>query len=824
MTSTLSVSPTVAPEPFQLVLDIQGMKCAGCSSAIEKRLKQQPGVESITVNLLTGVASLEFAPQSPVSREEITQQLTSMGFPAQVRYDSRTAGLDDPDQQDSTTDVQQQRRVLNGQIAQIAQIAIAGLLVLLSGVGHLDQLGWIQGTQLDHLGWHWGLATIALFGLGFEILVSGWRGMRQGAPNMNTLISLGTLTAYTTSCLAQVFPQLGWECFFDEPVMLISAVVLGRGLERKARQKALSTLHILSSLQPAMARLWPGSPTILNSATALALESAVDIPIAKVRVGDYLAVLPGETIPVDGELIQGEAVVNEAMITGEAVPVEKVPGDRVIAGTVNYQAPILLRTTAIGANTTLAHIIQLVETAQTRKAPIQRLADQVAGYFVYGVIAIAIVTFGFWYGIGTHLWPQILVQTPHDHFAELSLSAHHAATTQILSPLLLSLKLAIAVLVVSCPCALGLATPVTILVGTTLGAEQGLLIRGGDVLEQLSQVNTWVFDKTGTLTVGQPDVTEICIWDAPVLTQHNSQLSPQQALLQLAASVEQHTHHPLAEALLKAAQAEGLTRLPVENAQTHPGCGVSAEIAGQTVQAGNLAWLQATGLLTPPEAALTAAITPGATRIYLAIAHQLVGLITLMDTVRPDAQATLHHLAAMGHEVLLLTGDHWDSAQRICQAVNLEISNVQAQVTPEQKVNFIRDLQAQGRVVAMIGDGINDAPALAQAQVGISLQSSTDAALASADLVILSSHLQDILTAWRLSQATFRKIRQNLAGSIAYNLIGIPLAMGVFLPVSGLYLSPATAGVMMSLSSFSVILNSLSLRRLRLKHDISCGT
>lgn len=822
MTSAISISPTLTSERFSLVLDIQGMKCAGCSSAIEKRLRQQPGVESITVNLLTGVASLEFAPQSPVSRDEIIQQLTALGFPTQIRYDSRTAGTDDSEGITTQPLVQDQRQALRGQIT---QLAIAGVLVFLSGAGHLDQLGWLQGTHLAAWGWHWGLATIALFGLGNGILVSGWRGMRQGAPNMNTLISLGTLTAYGTSCLAQLFPQLGWECFFDEPVMLISAVVLGRGLEQKARQKALSTLQILSGLQPQMARLWQGTLTSADLTLDARSDLAVEIPITKVRVGDYLTVLPGETIPVDGELIQGDAVVNEAMITGEAIPVEKVPGDRVIAGSVNYQSPIWLRTTAIGANTTLAHIIQLVETAQTRKAPIQQLADQVAGYFVYSVIAIAILTFGFWYGVGTHLWPQVLL--PQNSFTGLSLSAHHAATTHSLSPLLLSLKLAIAVLVVSCPCALGLATPVSILVGTTLGSEKGLLIRGGDVLEQLSQVNTWVFDKTGTLTLGQPEVTAIHVVDEDYLSQfcqQNPPLSPQQILLQWAASVEQHTRHPLAEALLKTAQAQTLARLPVENAQTHPGCGVSGTIWGENVQAGHLAWLQATGLNCPAGLDLAAIASPGATRIYLAIAHQLVGLITLMDTVRPDAKATLTRLAGMDHQILLLTGDQWDSAERISQVLDLDFSQVQAQVTPEQKVNAIRNLQAQGRVVAMIGDGINDAPALAQANVGISLQSSTDAALASADLVILSPQLQDILTAWQLSQATFRIIRQNLAGSIAYNLIGIPLAMGVFLPISGLYLSPATAGVMMSLSSFSVILNSLSLRRLHFQHDISSGT
>jgi P-type Cu2+ transporter len=820
MVSTESIPQASPAESYTLVLDITGMKCAGCVGAVEKRLRQFQGVNDVSVNLMTGTAAVDCDANVAVEGPLLTEQLSSIGFPTRVRFDPRQRET----VSDGRLESEAEHQELRSRQRQLVQLAIAATLVILSGVAHL---GWFHGTGMAQTGFHWGLATVALLVPGFEILVSGWQGIRQGAPNMNTLIALGTVTAYGTSAIAQVFPQLGWECFFDEPVMLIGAIVLGRGLEQKARQNALSTLKTLSQLQPQLARLWRSHPdTFETSADWIPLtqvtNGGLEIPINRVCVGDYLQVLAGETIPVDGILVQGHSAINEAMITGESIPVEKHPGDRIIAGTVNDGQPILMRTTAIGRDTTLAHIIALVETAQTRKAPIQRLADSVAGYFVYGVIGLAIATFCFWYALGTHLWPHVLMQSSNAMVAELSMSAHHAPVTQPLTPLLLSLKLAIAVLVVSCPCALGLATPVAILVGTTLGAEHGLLIRGGDVLEQLSQVDTWVFDKTGTLTLGIPEVVDIHVTQPELLKAWNSDLKPQQTLLQIAASVEEGTRHPLADAMLKAAQSQDLKGLPVSERQIEPGCGVAAQISGQLIEIGKLAWLEKMGLIPAALGAIDGEqhVTPGTTHVYIAIAHQLAGIITFRDTVRPDAAETLNDLQHAGYQVYLLTGDRRESAEQVAAEIGLDPNAIVASVDPQQKVKYISNLQAEGHRVVMVGDGINDAPALTQANIGMTLQSSTDAALASSALVILSNQLRDIVSALRLSQATLQKVRQNLRWSIAYNLVGIPLAMGCLLPSWGLYLSPATAGAMMCLSSLSVILNSLSLRRVRLKHDL----
>jgi P-type Cu2+ transporter len=608
-------------------------------------------------------------------------------------------------------------------------------------------------------------------------------------PNMNTLVGLGTVSTYLASCFALFFPSLGWECFFDEPVMLLGFILLGRTLEGKARNQAAAALEKLVMLQPPLARLIGKQE---NSET-------IEIPVEQVKPGEWLRVLPGEKIPVDGIVIAGTTTVDEAMLTGEFVPGSKTVSDVVRAGTINQSGVITVEVTGIGQDTTLAKIINLVETAQTRKAPVQQLADTIAGYFAYGVMAIATVTFLFWYFVGTNLWASVLTSSPHALDLPMTGMAQMSVTT---SPLLLSLKLAIAVLVIACPCALGLATPTAILVGTSIGAELGILIKGGDILERVQQLNTVVFDKTGTLTIGQPQVTE-CLPLTAITAQQ---------LLQIAASVERGSNHPLANAIVSAAQKQDLPLWDTIDFVTVIGQGMSAMVAGEKAYLGNQEWLLNNGIEIKPdqEAQSQALAKSGKTVIYLAYQGILQGLIAIEDSLRPDALATVQQLQSLNLATVLLTGDRLEVAQAI--AKKLQITQVYAEIKPAAKAQIIQSLQQANQVVAMVGDGINDSPALAQADVGISLQGGTDVAIATADIVLMQNKLQDVIKSIELSRATVHKIQQNLAWALAYNVLAIPLAAGAFLPQYGVLLSPVWAAVAMASSSLIVVTNSLLLK------------
>ncbi|MBF2026741.1 MAG: copper-translocating P-type ATPase [Oscillatoriales cyanobacterium C42_A2020_001] len=784
------------------------MKCAGCVRVVEQELQQCAGVVSATVNLATEVATVQYQPEV-VQPVELAKQLTVAGFPSQPRIPAGSATLEEG----GLLDIQAQRQLETRK--QLWRLAIATLLLLLSAIGHLELLAGISIPGLSSIWFHCGLATLALVGPGRAMILDGWRGLRRNVPNMNTLVSLGTLTAYFTSLIALTFPQLGWECFFDEPVMLVGFILLGRTLEQQARNRAATAFQALIALQPKTARLI-SSRNQKDGGINLTLETAlpsIEIPAEAVRVGEWLQVLPGDRIPVDGEIIAGQTTVDESMLTGEAIPVLKQAGDFVAAGTLNQSGAIALRATRTGSDTTIAQIIALVETAQTQKAPIQKLADTVAGYFTYGVMAIAALAFLFWYFIGTHVWSDVLgnaeMTMGSGHLMSHHLFTHHPTTP---SPLLLSLKLAIAVLVVACPCALGLATPTAILVGSGIGAERGLLIRGNDVLERVYHLDTLILDKTGTLTTGKPVVTDV------IPTQPLTSYS-QESLLQLAATVESGTRHPLAVAIQQVAQTQNLPLLTAQDFLTVPGMGVAATVLmsenriPQRVMLGTEAWLNQyeispTGPLRDRAADLAQA---GKTTIYVAVEGEVVGLIAVADGLRSDAIATVAALQAMKLDVKLLTGDRLETATAIAHTLKLKPENVFAQILPEGKAEVIAQLQAQGHRVAMVGDGINDAPALAQADVGIALHSGTDVATETAGIILMRDRLKDVVEAIHLSRATFSKIRQNLFWAFAYNILGIPLAAGVALPGYGILLSPAAAGAMMAFSSVSVVVNSLLL-------------
>jgi Cu2+-exporting ATPase len=752
-----------------IILDVSGMQCAGCVKAVERQLLQQQGVISVSVNLATEVARVECT-ANQLNPENLAEILTNSGFPTQLRNLTSSAT-------EKLKELQERHRQDMGK--QIQRIVTCGLLLLLSSIGHLHHFGFPYIHLLSNIWFHWGLATIALLFPARSIIIDGGRSLLNNAPNMNTLVGLGTLTAYLTSFVALLFPQLGWECFFDEPVMLLGFILLGKTLEQYARQRAATAFQSLIALQPTTARL------VAPQSQDNAILNSVEIPAEQVKVGEWLQVLPGEKIAVDGEIRFGKTTVDESMLTGESMPILKQIGDDISAGTINQTGVILIEATRTGSDTILAQIVQLVETAQTRKAPIQKLADIVAGYFTYFVMSLAGLTFIFWYGLGTRIWPDVM-----------TLAGIEIATN---APLLLSLKLAIAVLVIACPCALGLATPTAILVGSGMGAERGLLIKGGDILERVHQLHTIVFDKTGTLTTGSPRVTD-CI--------SISELSPQE-ILQLSATVEQGSNHPISEAILREAKEQNLSLLMASDFQTEPGLGVSAIIDNQTIFVGNLAGLIEHKINYPE----TLPEFLGKTLVYVTIDGKVVGLMAMSDPLKTDAKSTVTQLQKLGLRVILLTGDRQSVANAIAMELNLNSEDIFAEVRPQGKVNLIQTLQQQNQVVAMVGDGINDAPALAQADIGIGLQTGTDVANETADIVLMRNSLMDIVDSIQLSRATFNKIRQNLFWAFGYNILAIPLAAGFLFPKFGILLSPSTAGALMALSSVTVVTNSLLLRR-----------
>ena len=764
-----------------VVLDVEGMKCAGCVRAVESQLAAHEGVISARVNLVTEVAVIEA--EEAVSAEVLAEKVTKAGFPTQPRL----AG--------SNSLFNWIARKEEEQKSQLRRFALAIVLLALSTIGHLRHFGWLSVPVLSDLWFHALLATATLAFPAREILLDGWAGMRRLAPNMNTLVTLGSVSAYAASLVALAFPNLCWECFFDEPVMLLSFILLGRTLEQRARYRAADALRSLVELQPATARL------IANPYQAKTAQIGVEVPASCLQLGEWVQVLPGEKVPADGVIAVGASTVDESMLTGESLPVLKQPGDLMAAGSLNQSGAIVLKVTNTGGDTLLSQMIALVENAQSRKAPVQRIADVISGYFVYGVLGLAVLTFLFWYWVGLGMWPQVV------HGVLGSMHADHALSTQA-PKLLVSLKLAIAVLVVACPCALGLATPTAVLVGSSMGAERGLLIRGGDILETIHRLNTVIFDKTGTLTKGQPQVTDVV-----------SDRLEESDLLRLAATVESASQHPLAVAIQQAAQAQGVDLLSAKDFQTEPGLGTTAAVTWGNREhhcvLGNRAWLeqQNVSIAEATEAQVEALAQTGKTVIYVGLDGSLAGLIAVADALREEAQSVVAELQAQGLAVAILTGDKRLVGEAIAANLGLSAKQVMAEVNPKDKAEAIAQLQRQGQVVALVGDGVNDAPALAQADVGIALNSGSDIAIETADVILMGDRLSGVQEAIGLSRATFNKIRQNLGWAFAYNFLGIPLAAGILLPVYGISLSPAAAGGLMAFSSITVVLNSLLLRR-----------
>ncbi|MEX1316028.1 MAG: cation-translocating P-type ATPase [Synechococcaceae cyanobacterium] len=776
-----------------LLLSIDGMKCGGCVRAVEQRLRSQPGVRQVSVNLLTRTAWVELDSALPAAAdpEELASPLQAalagLGFQASLR----DAGLSA-----SGSRVRRQQR---SWWHSWRQLMVALALLLVSALGHL-------GSRPGPLWFHALIASLALAGPGRPILVAGVRSAVAGMPSMDSLISLGVVSAYTASLVGLVWPASGLPCFFNEPVMLLGFVLLGRFIEERARFRTGLALEQLAALQPdnALLVMDDGPPRQVRA--------------GGLRPGDRIQVLPGDRLPVDALVLEGRSSLDVSSLTGEPLPQEAGPGAELAAGSLNLLSPLLLEVRRSGADSAIARIIHLVEQAQARKAPIQGLADRVAGRFTLGVLALAVATFLFWWLWGADRWPQVLAMSHHQaiHGSHGLLGA--GATT----PLSLALQLAIAVLVVACPCALGLATPTAITVGTGRAARAGLLFRGGDAIETAARLRTVLFDKTGTLTRGRPLVTVV----VPLAG------VAEDRLVQLAASLEASTRHPLAHALLQEAEARGLNTVPVTDGDTVAGAGVSGSVQAQACRLGQLEWVcSPVGPPTREPAGAQAELmerarerrgsleATGATVLALSIDGWLVGLIAVQDQLRPDAPALLSALRARGLRLGLLSGDRRQPVLHLGRELGLEQGELAWQQTPEQKLRTLQRWHRQAAPVAMVGDGINDAPALAAADLGIAVGTGTAIAQDTADVVVLGDRLSGIASALILAARTMAKVRQNLAWAFGYNLIVLPIAAGVLLPGFGLLLSPPLAALLMALSSITVVVNALLLQAGDLKES-----
>lgn len=756
-----------------VVLDVEGMKCGGCVRSVERTLLDQPGVQRADVNLVSRAAWLDLA-ESEGSVEAVLQALADRGFPARER--SLNQPLETPGSDDSA-----------GQSwwRQWRQLMVALLLLLLSVLGHLSEAGRLSLPVIGSLPFHASLATVALIGPGRPILVGGVLAARSGAPSMDTLVGLGVGSAYLASLVALFWPQVGWPCFFNEPVMLLGFVLLGRFLEERARYRTGQALKQLAQLQPETARL-------------LLDDGAIrEVRVGALRPGERVQLLPGDRVPVDGVVMQGHSAVDVSSLTGEPLPLEAEPGTELASGSLNLEAPLSMEVQRVGSETALARIIQLVEQAQARRAPIQGLADRVAGRFCYFVIGLALAAFLFWWLIGADLWPQVLEASAPGMMAH---PMHHAGLgSGAETPIGLALQLAIAVLVVACPCALGLATPTVITVATGLAARRGWLFRGGDVLETAAGLDQVVFDKTGTLTLGRPLVTAIRADDP-------------ERLLQLAASLEQTSRHPLAHALLQEAQRREIPLLPMSQVRNVTGEGLIGRLedCGTEVRVGKPEWLQGTGLSWGEAFTTWQAKTEG-TLVAVAEADRLLGLVQIEDQLRSDVLTALQQLRKQGLQLAMFSGDREVAVRRLGQQLGFAESELGWQMRPEQKLARLEQLGRQ-RQVAMVGDGINDAPALAAADLGIAIGTGTQIAQDTADLVLLGDRLDNLPEALRLARRTLAKVRQNLTWAFGYNLIALPIAAGALLPSHGLLLSPPLAALLMALSSVTVVVNALALR------------
>lgn len=744
--------------------DITGMTCSACSARVEKGVSKLPGIESVTVNLLKNSMQVTYDGKALTSGK-IIGAVERSGYGATLRAGAKAEGKASPKDVAAQDAAQLKRRLI------ISLVFTAPLFYLSMG----EMLGWPMPGFLT------GMENAMSYALALFLLVlpvafvnaryyrAGFKALLHGSPNMDSLIAIGSGAAILYGVYAlfrisyglghgdmAVVHQFSMDLYFESAGIILTLITLGKFFEARAKGRTSQAIEKLMNLTP-------------KTATLLRDGAETAVPLSEVMAGDLLIVKAGDTVPVDGVIEEGHSAIDESAITGESLPVEKHAGNRVIGGTVNQSGYFRMRATAVGEETTLAKIIRLVDDATSSKAPIAKLADKISGIFVPAVIAVAALAAVIWLLLGY--------------------GVEFALTT------------AISVLVISCPCALGLATPTAIMVGTGRGAQRGILIKSAETLEIAHSIDTVVLDKTGTVTEGRPVVTDLLTaGGVDSLT-----------LLSVAASLEKLSGHPLAEPILKEAEARGAALLSAEGFTLLPGQGIAANVEGRRCLAGNRKMMDANGVATDEAGAKEEALAnDGKTPLYFAMDGKLLGLIAVADPVKQTSAQAIRELTAMGIDVIMLTGDNAKTAEAIRRKVGLH--TVIAEVLPEDKEQKVRMLQQAGHKVAMVGDGINDAPALARADVGIAIGAGTDIAIESADIVLMKSDLMDVAEAIRLSRAVMRNIRQNLFWAFFYNAVGIPVAAGALFPAFGLRLSPMIAAAAMSFSSVSVVGNALRLR------------
>jgi Cu+-exporting ATPase len=776
----------VAAKPANLSFPVTGMTCAACQARVQRALEQSPGVQRASVNLLLNNATVEYDP-AVTSGEHLIEVVRSTGYEADLPTASPDLATEE-DARDRAAN-HEYRDLLRKAGFSLAAGAVAMVLSMpvmtasaAGGHGHGDPvLAWVMRV-LDPplrrmIPWAyaispsvliWGLLALTLIVTGWagrHFYVRAWTAFRHHAADMNTLIAVGTGAAFLFSLLATVAPGfflsrgVAPDVYYEAIILILALILTGNALEARARRRTSGALRALTRLQPATARV-------------VRQDAEVDLRIEAVERGDVVLVRPGERIPVDGEVLEGSSAIDESLLTGESMPVGKGPGAKVIGGTVNGTGSFRYRATALGGDSVLARIVRLLRDAQASRAPLQRLADRISAVFVPVVISLSIATFVAWYLVASE------------------------------APLVRGFAAAVSVLIIACPCAMGLAVPTAVMVATGRGAERGVLIKGGEALERLSRLDAVVLDKTGTVTEGKPAVTEII--PASGWTEAD--------LLAPAAGLESSSEHPLAAAITGAARARGLAVARAEGFHAVPGKGAMGVVEGRAVAVGNAAMMAEMGIDPAPLSAASDELSEkGRTTVYVTVDGVLAGLLAVADPVRPTSAAAIADLLASGRQVVLLTGDQRRTALAVAREVGIE--HVVAEVLPEQKLAEVQRLQQGGRRVAMVGDGINDAPALAQADVGIAMGSGADVAAEAGDLVLIRSDLGAVTDALRIAGRAVRTMRQNLFWAFVYNVVMIPVAAGVLFPAFGVLLSPILASAAMALSSVSVVTNSLRLAK-----------
>jgi Cu+-exporting ATPase len=781
----------------KITIPVTGMTCAGCQAGVQKALQRTPGVLDANINLMTGSAAVTFDPAA-TSPTALVDAIRDTGYGAELPRPERTAFVEQEARdraQDEEFRALRGKALVSGAAGALAMVLSMPLMTAgtHAAAGHhgtvadpfmrwamesmspaLERaLPWLYRIDPRLLSWLLLAMTVGVMAwAGRHFYTRAWASFRHHAADMNTLIAVGTGAAFLYSLIATVAPGfftrygVAPDVYYEAVILIIALILTGNALEARAKSRTANALRALISLRPKTAR-------VLHDG------AEIDLSIEEVRRGDTIVVRPGERVPVDGEVLTGSSAVDESMLTGEPMPVAKGPGDRVIGGTINRTGAFRCRATTLGEDSVLARIVQLMREAQSSRAPIQRLADRISAVFVPVVLALAVVTFVVW-----------LLAVPPEG-----------------APLVRAFAAAVAVLIIACPCAMGLAVPTAVMVATGRGAELGLLIKGGEALQRAGDVTTVVLDKTGTVTEGRPAVTDVVPASGATRSADD--------LLRLVASLEASSEHPLAEALVRHAQEErGLALAPVEGFQSLTGRGAVGVVASSALAVGNAALMAEYAIdVTPLRETAGRLSGEGKTAIYVAIDGALAGLLAVADPVKPTSRAAVERLKKMGLTVVLLTGDEQRTAEAVAREAGIE--RVVAGVLPEGKVAEVKRLQAAGEVVAMVGDGINDAPALAQADLGLAIGTGTDIAIEASDVTLMRGDLGGVATAIALSRRTMRTMKQNLFWAFVYNVVGIPVAAGVLYPAFGLLLSPILASAAMAGSSVSVVTNSLRLRRAR---------